>query len=669
MKNLVLANVFQRGTNKTFMKLNSITCLFGLVMLLLFTGCETVIDDNPSLTVEADSDFTASFGEEIRVSAFAYSNTNESIFYEWEIVAKPQGSNLVLTDFENDFILFTPDEIGEYNFRVTASNGNLTDTDEVKVNVQYAPVVLGNIDSDRTLENIYDDPEIADYRVPGYISVSALLNIEPGVKIIMDENAEINITDQGALSALGSSSQPIVITGSVESPGYWSRISFNSLSVNNKLENVNIHYGGSSEGAIHIGKGKLSMENTMVTESATSGVFMNDKDASFSNFTDNTISDNEVPVKCFVRHFSNFSGSSDFSGNQMDIILGQGNIGLEDNATWQKLNVPYEIPSTINYIDADLTIEAGTKITANQDAGLVLQVDGSMSAIGSVSEPIIFQGNEDLRGYWKGIRFESNTTKNKLHYVNVSNAGSSGFDGAGFLSNIELVGDGRLDMQNTTSSKSGGYGVGIRNTSCSLDNFKNNTLTDNETAFFSTYLQFASLDNTSDFTGNTNDYIQGFQQETVIKDLHWKPLNVPYRLHGAQCYFNADLSIEAGVEIIATPGAGIIIYADGSLEMDGDASNYIWIYGEEDIAGYWLGIQIQSNTPKNFIDYSIIENAAQKDIPGTGPAAIGLIGTLEITNSQIVKSKGYGIFVDTEGTLTYEDLQFSNVELDDIYYE
>lgn len=72
------------------------------------------------------------------------------------------------------------------------------------------------------------------------------LIIKPGVQIIMCSGARLKTTANGSINAIGSASNPIIIKGEQNIPGYWDVIDFNSNNPNNILKHVIISDGGYS---------------------------------------------------------------------------------------------------------------------------------------------------------------------------------------------------------------------------------------------------------------------------------------------------------------------------------------------------------------------------------------------------------------------------------------
>ena len=148
-------------------------------------------------------------------------------------------------------------------------------------------------------------------------------------------------------------------------------------------------------------------------------------------------------------------------------------------------------------------------------------------------------------------------------------------------------------------------------------------------------------------------------------------MNVPYLLHPGQVNIRDGLAINAGASFLGTPNSAIIIDDQGSLSVNGTASDKVVFKGLEDVVGYWNGFAFMTNSSKNTINHMILSNSGGHDISSyiSQKVGIGVGGSLIIQNSEISKSGGYGIYVIREGTLTHSNMTFSNITLDNIKYQ
>lgn len=128
------------------------------------------------------------------------------------------------------------------------------------------------------------------YRLLGDMTVEAGWTLKPGVTVEVARDAAIRINKGGYLSAKGTQTNPITITGSSAAAAHWKGMIFYSISNLNELDQVEISGAGSSvmvsgqRGAVTAyGKGaKLTISKSKVTKSGGYGI-MYTSDAELNN--------------------------------------------------------------------------------------------------------------------------------------------------------------------------------------------------------------------------------------------------------------------------------------------------------------------------------------------------------------------------------------------------
>lgn len=656
-----------------------------LMLLLLINACNLVDDPiipDPTISVNAGADQVVGLTELVMLSGTGSSSDGGAVTFLWEILSKPSASSFSLSMATENAISFTPDQLGEYNFSLTVSNQDgISESDDVLVSVEQIPTILsGRLTEDKVLENIYEDPSVPDYKVPSTYTISSQLTIQEDVRIIFEADAGLSVQSNGSLIAKGAIDKAIVFTGVQQTPGFWKGINILSNDPDNVIEYVTIEYGGSSGFAgpsklsnITINDaGQLRMNNCISRESGGYGIYTNSEESKLVDFNKNSLTGNVAPVMTRIHHYGYFDSDTDYSGNTnnyIDSYRGDGHVTA--NSTWQALNVPYRLSNAIESIKSDITIMPGSSFTVQAGGGILVREEGSLSAEGEEGNTITFYGDEDVPGYWRGLSFLSNTTKNKLDYVEISNGGSQGFDASNIKSNIMVSDAGRLAMTNCVSSKSGEYGLTIRVETATLMPFSNNTFEDNITPVRAEVDHLHFFDSESDFSRNENDYVYVYgDPHTTTGTIHWKKLNVPYKFSDSEERLEADLTIDPGVEIIFEQDGGLQILELGSLNAIGNSDEPIIFRGEEDLKGFWKGIQIQSLSQNNIISYLSISGGGSGGFDAGGRKSnIEVVGNLELSFSSISKSSGYGIRVRRDAILTEFENTFMENDTGDIFYD
>ena len=296
-----------------------------------------------------------------------------------------------------------------------------------------------------------DNPdEDVDYVITCQAFVSVDLTIEPGVVIEFQNDAGLEIGEEGSISALGSSDKPIILTGVDKVAGSWSGVLSNSNDVKNELEYVTINYGGGSAFNSNGNKGNLilwaqtrmSIDNCTFSHSGSYGVEMAYSEYTIPSFTNNSFKNNQTPMYVIPSVVHVLDASNDFAGNTNDYVLIGCAALSEGNYTWQNINVPYRTEARdfgitrVIYVveNCNLTIEAGTRIDFGTDTGLKVNNGGSLKAIGTETNPITFSGVDGAAGAWKGLNFDfTQSVNNQLDRCVIEYAGSGDEDAAIYM--------------------------------------------------------------------------------------------------------------------------------------------------------------------------------------------------------------------------------------------
>ncbi len=256
------------------------------------------------------------------------------------------------------------------------------------------------------------------YIVTNNITVNAgvTLTIENGVQVRFDDGKFIVISS-GSPGATLSADNVVFTSNTGTTPGLWNSIYFDNGSTAN-LSNCSFHY---ATHALRI-RGAVNMN------------------------IDASCSFNDISYNAVYMEFSN----------------------LSSNMTLPRLSIPYwNNASNLNLTNgAKLSINPGVVYKFNGTSGGIFVDNGSLHAVGTETEPIIFTSSRDgsdgswvqdatapAAGNWRHIRFMSgSTTENLLEHCIIRYAGYSS----------DNWGQSALDV------RTDGVGVSIKN--CSFEN-------------------------------------------------------------------------------------------------------------------------------------------------------------------------------------------------------
>lgn len=335
----------------------------------------------------------------------------------------------------------------------------------------------GTVNSPLTVADVNSDPNVPDYCLSEDWILNANVTIAPGVVICAKPGVEIKINANGSLNATGTAAQPIVFKGDQPTAGYWTGIIFSySNSPNNKLIHCTVSdAGGDSnwDAAVYgYASSQFTMDNSTVTRSARSGILLYSEDVVLNQFTNvNVTSCSEYPVKLLANQVHSIDGTFTASNNVFNVIrVIDANISIP--RTWKKATIPYLISGEVG-VNSALTINPGATFRFTSTGALKMNSGGSLNAIGTAADKIIFTGEYASAGAWRGIIFSySNSVNNIMRHCDVSFGGNdSNWDG-----NVYLYAGSQLVMGNTAVHDSQRFGL--------VDYQSGNTFTDEGTNNF-----------------------------------------------------------------------------------------------------------------------------------------------------------------------------------------
>jgi hypothetical protein len=255
------------------------------LLALLAGGCsETQAPPDEILppVASAGANQNAPLGQIVTLNGTGSNDPNQLYLqYTWSFINRPAGSNAAIQNRTEPFAQFVPDADGLYVITLTVNNGHHADTDTIRVATADGPpdVLNQNIIGNTRLRNLYDNPHAADYVLTAQIEVTAQLTIDAGVRIETRAGTRITVREGGAVLAVGTAGEPIIIDGMKWRRGYWRGFDFVSGSpTTNVFAHVDIANGGRTEEPsanfyVRSGAG-LTVTNSVIRDSDTWGVFL-----------------------------------------------------------------------------------------------------------------------------------------------------------------------------------------------------------------------------------------------------------------------------------------------------------------------------------------------------------------------------------------------------------
>lgn len=313
----------------------------------------------------------------------------------------------------------------------------------------------------------------SSYRVSGNLSIDGDLTIAPGAIFEMDEDVIISV--YGSLSAIGTDTEHITFTSSnITGNLYWKGIYVNSASSLNEFTYVDLSYAGNSvmnfsgsDFAAGIGveyTGKISVNNSTITDNKDYGIYVDDGGGQIENFSANHFENNIVGIGLPADEADAMDSNTTFSNNTDAEVEIQGtNLADTKTVTWSDLNgsAAYRLSGDMD-INGDLTIAPG--VIMEMDENVQIRVFGALIADGTASDPITFTSSNITGGLlWQGIFVLSTDSRNKIDNGVVAYAGSEehNFSGSNYIANIGIDDGKVMTVTNSTISNGGGYGIAV----------------------------------------------------------------------------------------------------------------------------------------------------------------------------------------------------------------
>ncbi len=361
---------------------------------------------------------------------------------------------------------------------------------------------------------------------------------------------------------------------------------------------------------------------------------------------------------------------------------------INENTTWKndKDGVDIIVSCPIN-VDAQLTIEPGTEIEFEGEAGILIGMNGAIKAIGTANEMITLRGKSDTKGAWKGIAVKSNNVANELKYCNITGGGQSGFDGNNFKAGILIGLNAKLKIANCVVSKSGKDGLYVEGFDSDFENpinvFSSNTFSDNANYPLSILASSVnSLDGTGSTYSNNGKNFINVRGGRMYGDHVWNKTNAPILISGYTIagYYNdqGNLTVNPGVKIVFAADQGLAVgeYSNGYVSMIGNANAHVELTGENAAPGAWKGICFQSINASNRLSYVDISYGGSSSFTGNGSHLANIViggsstGKASIDNCTVSHSAAYGILIGLNNPEpTISNVTYSDNASDNYYVE
>ncbi len=279
-----------------------------------------------------------------------------------------------------------------------------------------------------------------------------------------------------------------------------------------------------------------------------------------------------------------------------------------------------EAPGATDYIvtrdiqvRADLCIKPGVVVEFAEGEWITVYNEGSINAVGTAEEPVIFRGSNATPGSWGPIIVHSESALNVLEHVVIDGSGAApGGEGLGSPCSVAVgyLTDKEAQLAIRHTRIVDGLGDAIVNYA-TLVEVSNTTIQGHENAPINSRFQgISALDSGNVFESNGVDAILLDQRE-LLMPMTLTAAPVPYRvgygpgtrLVGA-VEIAAELNIAEGATLQFEPGFGLLVTPTGTLTIAGSSDAPVTLTKTPE-GDNWSGIAVVSENA-NAIDHAVI---------------------------------------------------------------
>lgn len=343
--------------------------------------------------------------------------------------------------------------------------------------------------------------------------------------------------------------------------------------------------------------------------------------------------------------------------------------------------VDYIISNNIQ-INANLTIKPGVTIQFADGAGLQVNEEGSLTAVGATGNIIYFTSKSGKRSAWKGITILSNGGKNVLSYCKVEHGGATNSFGTGNVIIGSGTNTGSIEISNSEITASGSNGILLSEGSKLVGFVGNNIHTNSDFPVSMHVTDAMNMDNANQYSNNGKEFVQlvGNASTVITKDIMLVKTTEPFLISGKIVAGN-KFCIAAGSRVSMDYAAEVVIdgvAGNGSFCAIGTSTQPIFISSIFNGTGVWNTIRFRSsNSTNNKIEFCTISGGGLNTESNDGMLSVvndnGGSTNIVVRNSNIINSAGTGIFIQNANSEYNKDIisanTFSNNVKGNVHFE
>lgn len=291
-------------------------------------------------------------------------------------------------------------------------------------------------------------------------------------------------------------------------------------------------------------------------------------------------------------------------------------------------------------ISAKLTVMPGVRIHFAENTGFNVKGDGVFVADGEESTPIVFTGEGEVNGYWRGINIWSNSVENSISHAEISYAGSQEA-GSYFRKAALTIDNAKINLDQLSITNSGQYGIQTRRNGSS---FPMSSISFAENDGHHLYIHASQMQYLDANSAFDNGYVEVYSGSTEDEQtIH--ALNGAKYLVSSSIEMDSRVTIAEGAEFEFGTDVRMKVSGNGVLIAEGSEENRIVFTGEAKAPGAWRGIYFTSSSVDNIMNHVEISYAGSSEAAtyhGKGALTIDN-AKINLQNMLIANTDGYGI--------------------------
>jgi hypothetical protein len=430
------------------------------------------------------------------------------------------------------------------------------------------------------------------------VQQGATLRVEPGVEIRTDAN--IGITVNGSIVAVGTSNAPILFTASVKQPNGWNGLYISSQAASAAtLEHVVMEYGGMPQmmfAMLHNFDGGMTIRDSVFRDAGHSGIATTMSDR--VDIVDTRFVDNGGPALSVSGRpqSDGLLQNLQATGNGTDAIV-LDDVRFEGTHTLERAGLPYVARGALVIDDnGQVTVAPGVQFHSD---GIFL-VNGRLLAEGTAAQPITFRGVATTPGSWEGISFDgvADTTgklpASSLRHIVVEHGGTVEQNNPGSAYGASVtVRNAIVTLADSVIRDGGNYGIAGRG---GVEGDGNQlTVADTTISGHPSYALMFEHKTANPVLRNLRASGNGIDAVGVrgaLSGTHvWEHLAIPYVV-------DQGIDVEQGATLTIEPGTNVRMEKEQEMEVQGrlnavgTAEAPITFTGTTESAGWWRHLYV-----------------------------------------------------------------------------